>query len=116
MKMLKRITKLDIRKSKYWKPISNLKLRKDILKQQKPKLQEITQDSHEKIRDISEFFPYDHLRKCFNSWMKKNFALLKASQLIEAIHSKDKQLQHYGIIGLRKLLSRLISIQISLLS
>jgi len=84
----------------------NLSPRRNILKQQRHKIQQENKDFEKDTPEIYKF----PLKKFFTPWIGKKFRDSEASQLIEVIHSKDSKLQLYGMIGLRDLLSSLISI------
>jgi len=47
----------------------------------------------------------EKLKECIDQWLLKNYDLSELYQLTEAINSDDRAQQHYGIIGLRKILS-----------
>jgi hypothetical protein len=46
-----------------------------------------------------------NLRDWIDQWIKHPFEISELSQLVSAIFSQDRFQQHYGVIGLRKLLS-----------
>lgn len=45
------------------------------------------------------------LKKSIDEWLRKTYDLSELYQLVSAINSDDRAQQHYGIIGLRKVLS-----------
>jgi len=48
------------------------------------------------------------LRKCINEWLQKQFRQEEFLELVAAINNpeNDRLKQHYGMIGLRKILSQ----------
>jgi len=46
------------------------------------------------------------LRKCINEWLRRQYKEEEFLELVEAINSDNKMRQHYGAIGLRKILSQ----------
>jgi len=45
------------------------------------------------------------LRECVEQWLKRPFEITELFHVIEAASSSDLFQQHYGVIGLRKLLA-----------
>ena len=45
------------------------------------------------------------LKNCIDKWLRHSFDMSEFPQLVEATLSNDKFKQHYGVIGLRKILS-----------
>lgn len=45
------------------------------------------------------------LKALIDQWLKKNYDVSELLQLVEAANSNDRAKQHYGVIGLRKILS-----------
>lgn len=48
----------------------------------------------------------EELAKLVNDWKKRDFLMKEFFELVECVKSLDRTKQHYGIIGLRKLLSK----------
>lgn len=45
------------------------------------------------------------LKNCIDKWLRHAFDMSEFPQLVEAASSNDRFKQHYGVIGLRKILS-----------
>ena len=45
------------------------------------------------------------LRELVDQWLKRNYDISELFSLVEAAASNDRMKQHYGVIGLRKVLS-----------
>jgi len=45
------------------------------------------------------------LRELVDQWLKRNYDISELFSLVEAAASGDRMKQHYGVIGLRKILS-----------
>lgn len=45
------------------------------------------------------------LKECINQWLNQNYDMSQFLPLVDAASSNDRFKQHYGVIGLRKILS-----------
>ncbi len=66
---------------------------------------EIDQKSKNAFLAMHNLAQDEQLRECINTWLKKSFDLNELHQLVEAVNSPDRIQNHYGVIGLRKVLS-----------
>ena len=66
---------------------------------------QFNEEAPEESENPEEYTEFTSLKKHIDTCLKKTFTPDQFGELYEALHSNDKFMRHYGMIGMRKILS-----------